>query len=170
MQATHNLPNTWRARKSHLNDPVEHFQLILDQCPVSHPDHATALTNLAYARLQGYIRTSNIDFTTFLCRDTLALRRRTVNLLVLSLLDLGCSSFVSGLQVKEWCACVPDKTSRGFKEGLWKLGSGNNPVSRKGMISASVAQLQSLTRIQITIMNTKHRQVPIEPHWIASIC
>ncbi|KAG2338075.1 hypothetical protein BDR05DRAFT_1004497 [Suillus weaverae] len=33
---------------SHLNAAVEHFQLVLDQCPVSHPDHATApLTNVA---------------------------------------------------------------------------------------------------------------------------
>ncbi|KAG1773752.1 hypothetical protein EV702DRAFT_1243180 [Suillus placidus] len=37
---------------SHLNATVEHFQLVLDQCPVSHPDHATALTNLAWARLR----------------------------------------------------------------------------------------------------------------------
>jgi len=108
MQATHNLPNMWRARQSHLNDSVEHFQLVLDQCPVSYPNHVMALTNLAHARLQRYIRTSNIDSTTFLCRDALALHRRTANLLVLSLLDSGCSSFVSGLQVKEWCARVLD--------------------------------------------------------------
>ncbi|KAG1775459.1 CHAT domain-containing protein [Suillus placidus] len=31
---------------SHLNAAVEHFQLVLDQCPVSHPDRAAALTNL----------------------------------------------------------------------------------------------------------------------------
>ncbi|KAG1841217.1 CHAT domain-containing protein [Suillus subalutaceus] len=61
---------------SHLNDAVQHFQLVLDQCPVSHPDHATALTNLAYARLQGYIRKDlqDIDTTTSLFREALALR------------------------------------------------------------------------------------------------
>ncbi|KAG2115808.1 uncharacterized protein F5147DRAFT_817523, partial [Suillus discolor] len=61
---------------SHLNDAVEHFQLVLDQCPVSHPDHATALTNLAWARLKGYIRNDlqDIDATTSLFRDALTLR------------------------------------------------------------------------------------------------
>ncbi|KAG1877227.1 CHAT domain-containing protein [Suillus subluteus] len=61
---------------SHLNDAVQHFQLVLDQCPVGHPDHATALTNLAYARLQGYIRNDleDIDTTTSLFREALALR------------------------------------------------------------------------------------------------
>ncbi|KAG1824271.1 CHAT domain-containing protein [Suillus variegatus] len=61
---------------SHLNDAVDHFQLVLDQCPVSHPDHATALTNLAWARLKGYIRNDvdDIDATTSLFRDALALR------------------------------------------------------------------------------------------------
>ncbi|KAG1854982.1 CHAT domain-containing protein [Suillus subalutaceus] len=61
---------------SHLNDAVQHFQLVLDQCPVSHPDHATALTNLAYARLQAYIRDDleDIETTTSLFREALALR------------------------------------------------------------------------------------------------
>ncbi|KAG1816877.1 CHAT domain-containing protein [Suillus subaureus] len=61
---------------SHLNAAVEHLQLVLDQCPVSHPDHATVLTNLAYARLQGYIRNhlQDNDTTTSLFRDALALR------------------------------------------------------------------------------------------------
>ncbi|KAG2114887.1 CHAT domain-containing protein [Suillus cothurnatus] len=61
---------------SHLNAAVEHFQLVLDQCPVSHPDHAAALTNLAWARLQGFIRNDleDIDVTTSLFRDALALR------------------------------------------------------------------------------------------------
>ncbi|KAG1790422.1 CHAT domain-containing protein [Suillus plorans] len=61
---------------SHLNDAVEHFQLVLDQCPVSHPDHATAFTNLACARLLGYIRNDveDIDGTISLFRDALALR------------------------------------------------------------------------------------------------
>jgi CHAT domain-containing protein/tetratricopeptide (TPR) repeat protein len=61
---------------SHLNAAVEHFQLVLDQCPVSHPDRATALTNLAWAHLQGFIRNDlqDIDVTTSLFRDALALR------------------------------------------------------------------------------------------------
>ncbi|KAG2033405.1 hypothetical protein BDR03DRAFT_1094421, partial [Suillus americanus] len=61
---------------SHLNDAVQHFQSVLDQCPVSHPDHAAALTNLAYARLKGYIRNDleDIDATTSLFREALALR------------------------------------------------------------------------------------------------
>ncbi|KAG2114890.1 CHAT domain-containing protein [Suillus cothurnatus] len=65
-----------RKRVSHLNHAVQHFQLVLDQCPVSHPDRATALTNLAWARLQGFIRNDleDIDVTTSLFRDALALR------------------------------------------------------------------------------------------------
>ncbi|KIK36590.1 hypothetical protein CY34DRAFT_16287 [Suillus luteus UH-Slu-Lm8-n1] len=61
---------------SHLNAAVEHFQLVLDQCPVSHPDHAAALTNLAWTRLEGYIRDDleDIDTTTARFRDALALR------------------------------------------------------------------------------------------------
>jgi hypothetical protein len=61
---------------SHLNAAVEHFQLVLDQCPVSHPDRATALTNLAWARLQGFIRNDleDIDVTAALFREALALR------------------------------------------------------------------------------------------------
>ncbi|KAG2139860.1 CHAT domain-containing protein [Suillus bovinus] len=61
---------------SHLNNAVQHFQLVLDKCPVSHPDHATALTNLAWARLRGYGRDDlqDIDATTSLFRDALALR------------------------------------------------------------------------------------------------
>ncbi|KAG1816836.1 CHAT domain-containing protein [Suillus subaureus] len=64
------------ANVSHLNAAVEHFQLVLDQRPVSHPDHAAALTNLAYARFQGYIRNDlqDIDSITSLFRDALALR------------------------------------------------------------------------------------------------
>ncbi|KAG1877225.1 CHAT domain-containing protein [Suillus subluteus] len=63
---------------SHLSDAVQHFQLVLDQCPVSHPDHATALTNLAYARLKGHIRNDlqDIDTTTSLFREALALHPR----------------------------------------------------------------------------------------------
>ncbi|KAG1869954.1 CHAT domain-containing protein, partial [Suillus subluteus] len=43
-----------------LNNAVKHFQLVLEQCPVGHPDRAAALTNLAWAnfawaRLNGYI-------------------------------------------------------------------------------------------------------------------
>ncbi|KAG1771902.1 CHAT domain-containing protein [Suillus placidus] len=61
---------------SQLNTAVEHFQLVLDQCPVSHPDHAAALTNLAWARLKGYIRNDlqDIDGITSLFREALALR------------------------------------------------------------------------------------------------
>ncbi|KAG2339526.1 TPR-like protein [Suillus weaverae] len=61
---------------SHLNAAVEHFQLVLDQCPASHPDRAAALTNLAWARLKGCIRDDlqDIDATTSLFREALALR------------------------------------------------------------------------------------------------
>ncbi|KAG2139847.1 CHAT domain-containing protein [Suillus bovinus] len=61
---------------SHLNNAVMHFQFVLDKCPVSHPDHATALTDLAWARLIGCIRDvlQEIDTTTSLFRDALALR------------------------------------------------------------------------------------------------
>jgi hypothetical protein len=61
---------------SHLNAAVEHFQLVLDQCPASHPDHAAALTNLTLARIEGYIRNDlqEIDTTISLFRDALALR------------------------------------------------------------------------------------------------
>ncbi|KAG1766621.1 CHAT domain-containing protein [Suillus placidus] len=60
---------------SQLNTAVEHFQLVLDQCPVSHPDRAAALTNIAWARLQGYIRNhlQDIDGITSLFREALAL-------------------------------------------------------------------------------------------------
>ncbi|KAG2062956.1 hypothetical protein BDR04DRAFT_1235616 [Suillus decipiens] len=70
--ATYVMNNT----VSHLNDTIRHFQLVLDQCPVSHPDRAGALTNLAWAHLQGYIRNNlqDIDWTTSLFRDALALR------------------------------------------------------------------------------------------------
>ncbi|KAG2148798.1 hypothetical protein DEU56DRAFT_978075 [Suillus clintonianus] len=63
-------------RVSHLNGAVERFQLVLDRCPVDHPDHAAALTNLARARLQGYIQNDlqDIDTTTSLFREALALR------------------------------------------------------------------------------------------------
>ncbi|KAG1869921.1 CHAT domain-containing protein [Suillus subluteus] len=61
---------------SHLNDAVNHFQLVLDQCPVGHPHQAVALTNLAWARLEGYIRKDlqDINSITSLFRETLALR------------------------------------------------------------------------------------------------
>ncbi|KAG2122474.1 CHAT domain-containing protein [Suillus clintonianus] len=60
---------------SHLNDALQHFQLVLDRCPVDHPDHAAALTNLAWARLQGYIQNDLQDIdTTSLFREALALR------------------------------------------------------------------------------------------------
>ncbi|KAG0695027.1 CHAT domain-containing protein [Suillus ampliporus] len=61
---------------SHLKRAVKHFQWVRDRCPVGHPDHSVALTNLAWARLQGYIRKDiqDIDSTTSLFRDALALR------------------------------------------------------------------------------------------------
>ncbi|KAG2142433.1 CHAT domain-containing protein [Suillus clintonianus] len=61
---------------SHLNNAVKQFQLVLACCPVGHPDHAAALTNLAWARLRGYIRQDrqDIDNITSLLREALALR------------------------------------------------------------------------------------------------
>ncbi|KAG2339504.1 TPR-like protein [Suillus weaverae] len=61
---------------SYLNDAVEHFQSVLDQCPVDHPDRASALANLASAHLKGYIQEDleNIDSTISLFREALALR------------------------------------------------------------------------------------------------
>ncbi|KAG1841941.1 hypothetical protein DFJ58DRAFT_748333 [Suillus subalutaceus] len=61
---------------SHLNDAVQHFQLVLDQCPIGHPDHAGALTDLAWARLRCYIQKDlqAIDCITSLFRGALALR------------------------------------------------------------------------------------------------
>ncbi|KAG1850112.1 hypothetical protein C8R48DRAFT_778370 [Suillus tomentosus] len=63
---------------SHLHNTVKHFQLVLYQCPVGHPDHATALTNLTCARLQYYIRDDleEVDATISHFRDALALRPR----------------------------------------------------------------------------------------------
>ncbi|KAG1877530.1 hypothetical protein F4604DRAFT_1924174 [Suillus subluteus] len=60
---------------SHLNDAVQHFQLVLDQCLVDHSDHTAALTNLACARLEGYIKkdVKDADITTSLSREALAL-------------------------------------------------------------------------------------------------
>ncbi|KAG2337927.1 TPR-like protein [Suillus weaverae] len=54
-------------RVPHLKVAVQHFQLVLDQ---------SALTNLAWARLQGYIRNDlhDIDGITSLFREALALR------------------------------------------------------------------------------------------------
>ncbi|KAG2122484.1 CHAT domain-containing protein [Suillus clintonianus] len=64
-----------RQTVSHLNDALQHFQSVLDRCSVDHPDHAAALTNLAWARLQGYIQNDlqDIDTTTSLFREALAL-------------------------------------------------------------------------------------------------
>ncbi|KAG1747180.1 CHAT domain-containing protein [Suillus paluster] len=61
---------------SDLNDAVEQFQGVLDRCPVGHPDHAAALTNLSWARLKGCTRKDlqDIDSTTSLFRDALASR------------------------------------------------------------------------------------------------
>ncbi|KAG2035611.1 CHAT domain-containing protein [Suillus americanus] len=62
--------------ESDLKNVVQHFQFVLDRCLVGHPDRAAALTNLAWARLQGHIRNDlqDIDSTVFLFRDALALR------------------------------------------------------------------------------------------------
>jgi tetratricopeptide (TPR) repeat protein len=61
---------------SHMNDALEHFQSVLDQCPVDHPDRAAALTNLAWARLRGYIENDfqDIGSVTALFHEALALR------------------------------------------------------------------------------------------------
>ncbi|KAG0704968.1 CHAT domain-containing protein [Suillus ampliporus] len=61
---------------SDLNDAVKPFQLVVERCPVGHPDRAAALTNLAWARLQGYIRNDvqDIGCITSLFRDALSLR------------------------------------------------------------------------------------------------
>ncbi|KAG1873810.1 CHAT domain-containing protein [Suillus subluteus] len=61
---------------SHLNHAMQRFQLVLDQCSVKHPDHPSALTNLAWARLIGYIdnHLQDIDTTTSRFREALALR------------------------------------------------------------------------------------------------
>ncbi|KAG1744322.1 CHAT domain-containing protein [Suillus occidentalis] len=50
--------------------------LVLDQCPANQPDYAAALTNLAWARLVGYIQNhlQDIDTTISLFRNALALR------------------------------------------------------------------------------------------------
>ncbi|KAG2340399.1 TPR-like protein [Suillus weaverae] len=63
-------------RVFHLKAAVRYFRLVLDQCPVSHPDRAAALTNLAWARLYGYAQNDlqDIDATTSLFREALALR------------------------------------------------------------------------------------------------
>ncbi|KAG2139400.1 CHAT domain-containing protein [Suillus cothurnatus] len=61
---------------SYLDNAVKHFQLVLDQCPIGHPDYVAALNNLAWARLQGYIQNDlqDIDSITSLFREALALR------------------------------------------------------------------------------------------------
>ncbi|KAG2360634.1 hypothetical protein BDR07DRAFT_1486761 [Suillus spraguei] len=58
---------------SYLNDAIQHFQSVLDQCLVGHPDRAEALTNLAWARLEGYIRNDfqDIDSVASLFREAL---------------------------------------------------------------------------------------------------
>ncbi|KAG2105823.1 CHAT domain-containing protein [Suillus discolor] len=62
-------------RAAELTEVLNHFQFVLEQCPVNHPHRATALTNLAWARLQGYILKDleDIDLTISLFRDALAL-------------------------------------------------------------------------------------------------
>jgi hypothetical protein len=79
-----------RKRVSRLIAAVQLFHLVLDRCPVSHPDRGTALTNLAYAHLQGYIRNDlkDIDITTSLFCEALASRPRRHQDLPLSLYNL----------------------------------------------------------------------------------
>ncbi|KAG2355215.1 CHAT domain-containing protein [Suillus spraguei] len=62
-------------RVSHLNDAIRHFELVLDQCPVGHLHRAAALTNLAWARLKGYIQNDfqDINSITSLFREALSL-------------------------------------------------------------------------------------------------
>ncbi|KAG2068529.1 hypothetical protein BDR04DRAFT_1103186 [Suillus decipiens] len=61
---------------SQLSDAVCHFQSVLEQCPVGHPDRAGALTNLAWARLEGYVRNDFQDIysVTSLFREALGSR------------------------------------------------------------------------------------------------
>ncbi|KAG2356014.1 CHAT domain-containing protein [Suillus spraguei] len=61
---------------SQLKHAMQRLQLVLDQCRVGHLDRATALTNLAWARLIGYIsnHVQDIDTTISLFRDAFALR------------------------------------------------------------------------------------------------
>ncbi|KAG2356013.1 hypothetical protein BDR07DRAFT_1613351 [Suillus spraguei] len=61
---------------SQLRHAMQRFQLVLDQCRVGHPDRATALTNIALARLMSYIdnHIQDIDTTISLFRDALVLR------------------------------------------------------------------------------------------------
>ncbi|KAG1877052.1 CHAT domain-containing protein [Suillus tomentosus] len=61
---------------SHLNDAIQHFQSVLDQCPVGHLDRAAAFTNLAWARLQSYIQndSQDVDSINSLFHEALALR------------------------------------------------------------------------------------------------
>ncbi|KAG2352096.1 CHAT domain-containing protein [Suillus spraguei] len=61
---------------SQLKHAMQRFQLVLDQCRVGHLDRATALTNLAWARLIGYINNhlQDIDTAISLFRDAFALR------------------------------------------------------------------------------------------------
>src|ERR1700692_1935632 len=65
-----------RKRFSHLNTAVQLFQLVFDRCSVSHPDHGTAVPNLAHAHLQGYMRNDlqHIDIIISLFRYALAFR------------------------------------------------------------------------------------------------
>ncbi|KAG2065827.1 hypothetical protein BDR04DRAFT_1107820 [Suillus decipiens] len=61
---------------SQLKYAIQRFQLVLDQCRVGHLDRAAALTNLAWARLVGYIDNDlqDIDTAISLFRDAFALR------------------------------------------------------------------------------------------------
>ncbi|KAG1732547.1 hypothetical protein EDB19DRAFT_1880384, partial [Suillus lakei] len=77
-------------RVPHLNDAVNHFQFVLDRCPVGHPDRSAALANLAWARFEGDARKDlqDIESTTSLFRDALVLRPQGHHDHVLSLYHL----------------------------------------------------------------------------------
>ncbi|KAG1841170.1 hypothetical protein C8R48DRAFT_781481 [Suillus tomentosus] len=86
----------------HLNDAMKHFQLVLNQCPVGHPDHATAPTNLAWVHLKGHIRNDlqDIDVSTSLFCDGAQKYHETI-------LQFSCGR--CGTR-----SCCPSSTSRAF--------------------------------------------------------
>ncbi|KIK48593.1 hypothetical protein CY34DRAFT_61448, partial [Suillus luteus UH-Slu-Lm8-n1] len=61
---------------SDLNHSIDVFQSVLEQCPVSHPDRAAALSNLAHAVLCGNTKNirTDIDHAISLFRSALDLR------------------------------------------------------------------------------------------------
>ncbi|KAG2363662.1 hypothetical protein BDR07DRAFT_1483399 [Suillus spraguei] len=59
---------------SYLNNAVQHFQLVLDQCPVGYPHQAAALTDPTWACLKSQVQKNFQDmvFITSLFRKTLS--------------------------------------------------------------------------------------------------